>query len=60
MLDLYRGTLSLRRLKLLIEHTPGDDIMWRTIEANTERAAKRTRMDKLRDRRDHYNPGRGS
>lgn len=54
LLDLYRGTLSLRRLKLLIEQTPLEDQMWRMIQADEGQVAAKSRRDLIAERTAHY------
>lgn len=54
LLDLWRGTLSLRALFIRIAYLPGDDPLWAAIQAAEERA-KTTRLhQRLRDRTRHY------
>lgn len=54
LLDLYRGKLSLRRLKVLIEQTPIDDQMWRMIQVDEGRTAAKSRRDLIAERAAHY------
>jgi hypothetical protein len=54
LLDLYRGTLSLRRLHVLVSNTPADDQMWQTIRANQEHSAVTARQAHLLARAAHY------
>lgn len=54
LLDLYRGRLSIRRLKVLIEQTPGDDPMWQAIRAKAEKTAAAEKHQHLLNRAAHY------